>query len=154
MDYLRRGWCRRRVRARAVWCASAVFTAWIVLWRRPGDSLNNVMILMFMLASACTLSLSTRMGDYQEEQAKHAAASPRFDQMLGAVHEMADALTSARRDESALADILSSPGDSRLRLASPGEPRLRLIRSVGAGDADRDRRSTDRRGAVPPIQGA
>lgn len=124
MDRTRRAQRSQRVRTLSVWAASGLFTAWVVGWRTAHDSrLGYVMILMFLLALACTFTLTMKIGDYAELRRAQAERALNADQILKAMSDMAEALTSARLSEADGAEAEPEPP------AGPTEsdPRLRLV---------------------------
>jgi hypothetical protein len=125
---------------RGAWGAAVLFITWVLLWRRPGEVPTDIMILMFMLATACTQTLSGLLADRDagrvgSELTQHGdrvreLGCPRIEQdpnvaraerIIEALHDMAESLKAVSRP-----DI----GEARATAPPP-----RLVRS-GDGYAD------------------
>lgn len=138
-------------RGRGVWSAAVLFVAWVLLWRRPGEASTEAMILMFLLAMACTLTLSGRLGDRDAgkagcENTQHgdqvgepggprSEGDPdvaRAERIIEALHDMAEALKAVSQPDR---------GEAWARAAPP--PRL-----VRSGDKYPDRTGTGTAGVA------
>lgn len=115
----RKGRLRRSsLRGRGAWSAAVLFIAWVLLWRRPGEGPTEAMILMFLLATACTLTLSGRLGDRSAGNAGRENIPPgdqvgepggprsegdpnvaRAERIIEALHDMAEALKAVSQSD-------------------------------------------------------
>lgn len=103
---------------RGAWGAAVLFIACVLLWRRPGEVPTEIMILMFMLATACTQTLSgmlrdrdagnagrqvTQHGDrVGEPDCARVEKDPniaRAERIIEALHDMAESLTEMSRPD-------------------------------------------------------
>lgn len=143
---------------RVTWGAAVLYIAWVLLWQHPGEVPTDIMILMFILAMACTQTLSGMIRDRnagnagcaikpRDDRAGESGKSggrgrprtekdpnvARAERIIEALHDMAESLKTLSRPEA---------NESRVAVSSPP----RLVRS-GEGCPDRPETGT---GGVAP----
>lgn len=111
---------------RSAWGAATLFIAWVLLWRHPSEFPTEIIILMFLLAMACTQTLSgllrdqddagreitqhgNRVGEPSRPRVEQDPDVARAERIIEALHDMAEALKTTSQPDPGEAGAAASP---------------------------------------------